>query len=734
MKAIILTATVLTILALFPAPRPAMELDYSTFLGGSGYDRAYAVAVGPASSAYLVGETKSLDFPTVDSFQSAFNGQTDYSDVFVTRFSPDGSALVYSTYLGGSNNDGGTGASVYKMGLAVDDAGKAYVAGYTESSDFPTLNPIQGSKAGQADVFVARFDADGALDFSTFLGGSTNDYGAACAVDGDGNAFVTGWTSSNDFPTANAYQPAHGGGNYDAFVSKLNLNGSSSIVYSTYLGGSGNDDAGYGIAVDTSKAAYVTGETDSADFPTTPNAYQRVSPGGYSDAFVTKFNPNGLTLAYSTFLGGSSFDEAYAIVLDPDRAAVVTGRTTSGDYPTVLPLQDTHGGSQDAIVTKLSADGSSLIFSTYLGGSDQDNGYSIALDEGGFVYVAGTTRSDNFPLADPYQDTFTGYPNYDAFVTKFCGRSGFFVYSSYFGGAGNDGAYGIAVDGERCAYLAGGTNSDDFPIEKPFQAARAGDEDAFLSKIGHTPRVPVIQGGDYNGDGSADIAVFREDLGLWAIRGLTRAYFGTAGDIPVAGDFNGNGVSEIAVFRPAAGLWAARGLTRIYFGKEGDIPVPGDYSGDGTAEPGLFRQSSGLWAIRGWSRIYFGTEADVPVPVPYNGLGAEVAVYRGSTGLWAVRGLTRVYFGRRTDYPVPGDYDGSGIGRAAIFRPETGLWAVRGVTRTYFGNCCYKPAVADYTGNGLDRIAVFRPAIGLWAVRGLTRAYFGRTLDIPITR
>lgn len=734
MKAIILTATVLAILTLLPAPRPAMELDYSTYLGGSGYDRAYAVAVGPDSSAYLAGETRSLDFPTADAFQASFSGQTLFTDAFVTRFSPDGSGLVYSTYLGGTGDDGGIGASVYKMGLAVDGAGEAYVTGYTESSDFPTLNPIQGSKAGQADAFVARFDAAGALDFSTFLGGSTNDYGAACAVDGDGDAFVTGWTGSQDFPTANAFQAAHGGGNCDAFVSKLALNGSSSLVYSTYLGGSGHDDAGYGIAVDTSEAAYVTGETDSADFPTTPNAYQGVSPGGYSDAFVTKFNPAGDTLAYSTYLGGSSFDEAYAIVLDPDQAAIVTGRTTSGDYPTVFPLQDTPGGSQDAIVTKLSADGSSLVFSTYLGGGDQDNGYSIALDEGGFVYVAGATRSDDFPLAYPYQDTFTGYPNYDAFIAKFCGRSGFFVYSSYFGGAGDDSAYGIAVDGERCAYLAGGTTSDDFPLEDPFQATRAGDEDAFLSKIGHTPRLPILQSGDYDGDGTSDIAVFRESSGLWAVRGLTRLYFGADGDIPVSADYSGDGTSEFAVFRSVNGLWAARGLSRVYFGRGGDIPVPGDYRNVGAAEAGIFRPSSGLWAIRGLTRFYFGTEADVPVPAPYGDGGDAEAIFRGITGLWAARGLTRAYFGRRTDYPVPGDYDGSGSTRLAIFRPETGLWAVRGLTRAYYGGCLYKPAVADYEGIGYDEIAVYRPAIGLWAARGLTRVYFGRTLDIPVAR
>ncbi len=733
MKIGMITATLLVAGMMLICASPAMELDYSTYLGGTGYDRAYAVAVGADRSAYLAGETSSLDFPTTDAFQASFSGQTLFTDAFIARFQADGSGLIFSTYLGGSDNDGGVGAPDYKMGLAVDAAGAAYVIGYTASADFPTVNPLQGAKAGQADAFVAKFTAAGGLDFSTFLGGSTNDYGAAIAVDASGNAYVTGRTGSRDFPTVNPFQPGHGGGNNDVFVSKLSLNGSSSLVYSTFLGGSGSDDRGYGIAAGAAGAAYVTGETDSPDFPTL-NPYQGVSPGGYSDAFVTKLNPAGNTLAYSTYLGGSAYDGASAIAVDPDGAAVVTGYTTSSNYPTLYPIQDTPGGSQDGIVTKLSAAGSSLIFSTYLGGGNMDNGRSIALDEGGFVYIGGETRSNDFPLAYPYQDELANYPNYDAFITKFCGLSGFLVYSSYFGGTGNDAAYGIAVDDERDAYLVGGTSSDDFPLADPFQAARAGDEDGFLARIGHTPRVPVIESGDYDGDGTSDVAVFRPESGLWAVRGLTRIYFGASGDIPVAGDYSGNWTSEIAVFRPASGLWAVRGLTRVYFGKKGDIPAPADYNDDRAAGPAIFRPSSGLWAIRGLTRVYFGTEADVPVPAAYSGGPAGPAIYRGTTGLWAVRGLTRLYFGRRTDYPVPGDYVGSGNASPAIFRPETGLWAIRGMSRLYFGNCQFQPIPADYNGDGTDGIAVFRPAIGLWAVRGQTRVYYGRALDVPVIR
>jgi len=744
-KVIVPALTVLFLLALLPADRPAMELDYSTYLGGSGYDRAYAVAAGADGSAYLAGETRSLDFPTAAAYQASFGGQTLFTDVFVTRFSPEGSALIYSTYLGGSDNDGGCGAPDYKMGLAVDYMdGAAYVTGYTSSLDFPTLNPLQGANAGQADAFVAKFDDSGALDYSTYLGGSSNDYGAAIALSAFGFAHLTGRTGSRDFPTVNAYQPSHGGGNDDAFVSGLRLNGSSSLFlpYSTYLGGSGHDDRGYGIAVGGMMVlkVYVTGSTDSPDFPTL-NPYQGASPGGYSDAFVASFYESGGLghsigeLFYSTYLGGNSYDDGFAIAVDRNQQACVTGSTSSSDYPRRYAVQDSLAGNQDAVVTKLSADGSSLVFSTYLGGGDNDCGRGIAIDRGGFVHITGETRSSDFPLAYPLQDTFAGYPNYDAFAVKFCGLSGFLTYSSFLGGLGDDAAYGIAMYYDQdCPYIAGGTTSDDFPLEDPYQAARAGDEDAFLSVIGHTPRLPVLQGGDYNGDGTADIAVFRGSSGLWAIRGTTRAYFGTSSDIPVSGDYSGDGTSEIAVFRPATGLWAVRGLTRVYYGRRGDIPAPADYSGFGSAGPAVFRPETGLWAVRGMTRFYFGGSLDLPVPAAYGGGADRAAIYRGTTGLWAVRGVTRLYFGSRTDYPVPAAYAGLANPGPAIYRPRNGLWAVRGVTRVYYGGCPYKPAPADYDGSGSDGIAAFRPAIGLWAVRGLTRVYFGTALDIPVAR
>ncbi len=251
------------------------------------------------------------------------------------------------------------------------------------------------------------------------------------------------------------------------------------------------------------------------------------------------------------------------------------------------------------------------------------------------------------------------------------------------------------------------------------------------------PERAVIASGDYNGDGTSDIAVFRPATGLWAVRGMTRAYFGGMGDVPASGDYNGDGAAEIAVFRPAAGLWAVRGMTRAYFGGSGDYSVPGDYDGDGICDIAVFQEDAGLWAVRGVTRFYFGQEGDQPVPADYDSLHAgrtEAAVFRPSSGLWAIRGLERIYFGASGDTPLLAKFDNLPGDDIAVFRPEAGLWAVYDFKRYYFGGTGDTPIPADYAGNGIAPPAVFRPDTGLWAVRGLTRAYFGQSYDIPVTR
>lgn len=240
---------------------------------------------------------------------------------------------------------------------------------------------------------------------------------------------------------------------------------------------------------------------------------------------------------------------------------------------------------------------------------------------------------------------------------------------------------------------------------------------------------------DYDGDGTSDIGIFRGSSGLWAIRGVTRVYFGTSTDEAVPGDYDGDGTTDIGIFRPSSGLWALRGVSRIYFGGSSDDLVQGDYDGSGTWSAGIFRSTSGLWAIRGITRFYFGGSLDKPVSGYYTGgLSRKIGIFRPASSLWAIRGITRIYFGGSSDETVPGDYNGNGTWSVGIFRPSIGLWAIRSITRSYFGGSSDTPIPGDYSGSGEDKIGIFRPNAGLWAIKGATRIYYGSIGDIPIAR
>ncbi len=392
--------------------------------------------------------------------------------------------LAYSTYLGGSGFDEG-------RAIAVDSNGNAYVTGTTDSADFPTLSAFQGALAGEGsqDAFVTKLNAAGsALVYSTYLGGSGLDEGRAIAVDADGNAYVTGSTLSSDFTTTpGAFQGARVNLT-DAFVTKLNPAGSA-LVYSTYLGGFGNEE-GRGIAVDnTTGSAYITGFTSSISSTLDPPfptlaAVQPDYGGGSKDAFVTKLNSAGSALVYSTYLGGTNLDQGSEIAVDANGHAYVTGTTDSVDFPTQGPFQGGLAGFQDAFVTKLDATGSARVYSTYLGGSGFDNGLGIAVDTGGSAYVTGLTTSENFPTQDPVQTNLVGD---DAFVTKLDAAGSALVFSTYLGGNGSDQGNAIAVDTTGSAYVTGSTGSGDFPIQGAVQNTAPGNGDAFVTKFGNTP-------------------------------------------------------------------------------------------------------------------------------------------------------------------------------------------------------------------------------------------------------
>lgn len=386
-------------------------LAYSTYLGGSQFDQAGAIAVDATGAAYVTGQTGSTDFNTVNPYE----GKTEDGalDVFVSKLTPAGNALAYSTYVGGSTND-------YGAGIAVDSDGAAYVTGTATSPDFDLVNEYEGDSPSH-DVFVFKLSPAGnELAYSTYVGGNQNDQGEAIALDSSRNAYVAGWTGSTDFDTVNGYEGDGGDNQNDAFAFKLAASGNS-LVYSTYLGGSAGDYAS-AIAVDSSGAAYIAGSTESTNFDVV-GPYE-TDPGDLTtDAFVSKLAPTGDKLRYSTYLGGNDFDRATGIAVDASGAAYVVGATDSTDFDTV-EAHETDAGSTDAFVSKLSPVGNALAYSTYLGGSSGDEAAAVALDRQGAAYVTGFTASPDFDTVRPYErdagDT-------DAFVTRLlpgvrCGR------------------------------------------------------------------------------------------------------------------------------------------------------------------------------------------------------------------------------------------------------------------------------------------------------------------------
>src|SRR5688572_8189874 len=387
-------------------------LFYSTYLGG---ERGESVAVDRLGHAYITGFAGSTDFTTTPgAFQPNAAGDLD---VFVTKLNRAGTRMLYSTFIGGTGTD-------RSRGIAVDGRGNAYVTGATSSGDFPTTaGAFQIECAGSgscSSAFVIKLNPGGSgLVYSTYLGGSGGAAAWAVAVN-NGHAYVAGSTASNDFPTTpGAFQTTAGGG-LDVFVAKLNPSGSG-LIYSTYLGGEGqDDDLGGGIAVDAAGNAYVAGHTKSLQFPTTAGAFQPAYGGGLWDGFVAKLNANGSALVYSTYLGGSGFDQIVALALGDRGDAYVTGRTGASNFPvTSGAFQGAPGGGIDAFVTRLHPSGSRLIFSTYLGGSSGEEANGIAVGPAGNVVVAGVTNSQDFPTTPgAFQPTHAGGNTQEGFVTK----------------------------------------------------------------------------------------------------------------------------------------------------------------------------------------------------------------------------------------------------------------------------------------------------------------------------
>lgn len=449
----------------------ASSLSWST-MAGAGQDRLYAIAVDGPGCSYVTGYTTMSSFPvTPGAWDTSISGA---KDVVVTKLNAAGSALVYSTFLGGSNYDEG-------CGIAVDGAGCAYVAGYTQSSDFPaTAGSYDTSHNGSKDIFVTKLNAAGnALVYSTFIGAGGGEGGQGIAVDGQGNAYIGGWSDSVSFPvTPEAFDLSHNGGVNDVVVVKLSANGSS-LLYSTFIGGNQVDQA-FGIAVDGLGRAYLTGST-STNFPVTAGAYDISYNGGGTNAFVARLAASGSALDYSTYLGKTT--KGYGIATDGTGCAVVTGEAYA-DFPVTAGAYDTtYNGMADIFVAKLTLSGTDLIYSTYLGGSEREYGYGIAIDGTGCACVTGWSYSTDYPVSPDACDPAAN-ADWNTVVTKLDQNGQSLVYSTYMGGDANDRAYGIAADGPGNVYVTGYSSGAGFPTTDGAFSRITGGERGFVFKLG----------------------------------------------------------------------------------------------------------------------------------------------------------------------------------------------------------------------------------------------------------
>ena len=660
---------------------------------------AHAVTVGTGGEAIVTGavinDNNDSTFPvTENAFQNKGLGciggcehEVRVIDAFVTMLKPDGSGLIYSTFFGGSALPVGVGATRgadIGKSVAADSANRIYVAGITASNDLPTKNAFQflnQSSGDGTDAFVAVFDprqsrGNSTLLYSSYLGGNKDDQGLGIAVDGARNAYVVGWTASDDLKTKSPsslapLQEGFQGGGFDGFVAKVGTtsSGNSSLTYLTYFGGDINDRV-ESVAVDSAQRAYITGASNSSPdrFPL-KNAFDSTQTNG--EAFVAKLNADGTALFYCSFLGGANDnttedgEEGLGITIDTGGNAYVTGRTTSGTTFPVGPLAPVFSGSNagSAFIAKIGATVSSttpakLLYSTTFGGRTA-KAEAIALDLKGNVYITGSSAGDLPTTPGVFQPKPQG--ELDGFVAKF---------STTF----ND-TIGVLRPSSN-AFLLRNSNS-------------TGPENINIS-FGIAGDLPVA--GDWDGNGIDDVGIFRPSTKEWLLRlqnGTTiinLIAFGLNGDLPVAGDWNGDGIDTIGIFRPSNNEWILTNGPNtnntsppedihIIFGQNGDIPIVGDWNGDGLDTPGLFRPSNtqfllsnGFLSTIDITPFTFGALGSRPVTGDWDGDGVTtIGVFNAGKGQVSLNNTNTsgngagdivFSFGLNGDFPLAGDWDG----------------------------------------------------------------------------
>jgi uncharacterized protein (TIGR03437 family) len=450
---------------------------YSTYLGGNAQNVAAGIAVDGSGSTYVIGSLESPSYPDLNPFQ-----QTSSTSqlVVLAKFLPDGQALQYYTYVGGTGQN-------YGLAIAIDASGGAYAAGDTTSKNFPVLNAAQPMfGGGVSNAFIFKLTPTGQLTYSTYLGGGNQDQANGLAVDPSGAAFVTGYTYSTDFPVKNALQPTMTAAP-DAFVAKLSPDGGQ-FEFATYLGGN-SSDYGKNIALDSSGNPVVVGSTSSTDFPVLSPL--QASLGGpimfSSSGFITRISSAGDKILYSTYFGpGTAYVALEDVVLDGSGNILVSGEVGGPGLPVVNPVQSTYGGGQsELVIAKLNPQGASVLFATYFGGNNADYNRGLATDATGNLYVTGFTYSTDFPVKDSIQAFGNKTQSFkDDVYLVMLSPTGSLIYSTLIGGDGNDRASGVALDPQGAIYLSGTTSSDNFPLKNPLQATYGtGSEDMFIMKL-----------------------------------------------------------------------------------------------------------------------------------------------------------------------------------------------------------------------------------------------------------
>jgi hypothetical protein len=703
-------------------------LVYCGYIGGSQSDSASGIALDKSGNAYITGSTESnqTSFPVKVGPDLTHNSS---EDAFVAKVKADGTTLVYCGYIGGSGGEGGSG-------IAVDGSGNAYITGstYSYETSFPVKVGPYLYFGGEEDVFVAKVNASGtALVYCGYIGTDDFDVGNAIAVDGSGNAYITGYTSSSSFHLKVGPSLTFGG-YYDAFVAKVNATGSA-LVYCGYIGGA-EYDYGNGIAVDGSGNAYITGstESDQTSFPV------KVGPDltfNYNDdAFVAKVNAAGTSFVYCGYIGGNISDRGNAIAVDGSGNAYITGETQS--YQTSFPVKigpdlTYNYGQRDAFVAKVNASGAALSYCGYIGGAEYDYGNGIAVDGSGNAYITGYTASDqtSFPVKGGPDLTFNGGDN-DVFVAKVNATGSALVYCGYIGGSAtaewpDESEYGasIAVDGSGNAYITGGTKSDQtsFPVKGgPDLTFNGGDYDAFVAKISYFMK------NDFNGDGQEDILWRYYSSGgantIWYMKGVTHtgsASLSAVTDlnwkIVGTGDFNGDGWPDILWRHYLGGnnaVWYMKGASYLgaaYLSAVTDlnwqIVGTGDFNGDGWPDI-LWRHYLGgnntVWYMKGVTHTgsaSLSAVTDLNWKIvgtgDFNGDGWPDILWRhylgGSNVVWYMKGVTHTgsaSLSAVTDlnWKIVGTGDFNGDGWPDILWRYNGsggnnaVWYMKGVTHT----------------------------------------------------